>query len=329
MLQIFAKNGTVLEAKNPTRDAAALAAAIWIDVWNPTREEKKLLSEVVGITIEPPDEVEHFYISEQVRQSNGNVILKALLLGGLDKRRPILVPVTFIRTPGPLVTISTGCPDGLTWLVAECQECIPAESKDVFPAILDMVIDYATSVLEQVGSDLDRINRNLFQHHTSPKRRLMLSSSKVRRMQQLESILTDLGYCREVLVKLRRSTLSFRRLLGLMRDRVTDETIAKKLTSFEHELSAITDAEVDLSNGAAFMLDGAVGYINILQSKTINLMTILGVLLTPPVLVASIYGMNFEHMPELKWQWGYAMALTLMALSAAGMYLVFRTRNWL
>ena len=77
------------------------------------------------------------------------------------------------------------------------------------------------------------------------------------------------------------------------------------------------------------MLDGAVGFIGILQSRTINIMTIVGVLLTPPVLVASIYGMNFKAMPELGWAWGYPWALVLMALSAIAMYLLVRTRGWL
>jgi magnesium transporter len=329
MLQIFSKDGGALQAKDPTRDPAALAAAIWIDLWSPTPKEKKLVGDAVGVVIEPPDEVDHFYITEQVRQTNGNLILNALLVAGLDERRPILVPVTFIRTQGPLVTISTGCPGGLAWLAAECQECIPAESREVFPAILDMVIDYATSVLEHVGRDLDRINRDLFQHHTSASVRLVLSSARLRRMQELEAILTDLGYCRDVLGKLRRSVLSFRRLLGLLRERVADDVITKKLTSFQHELESIAEAEVDMSNTAAFMLEGAVGYINILQSKTINIMTILGVVLTPPVLVASIYGMNFENMPELKWQFGYAWAILLMVLSASATYLFFRLRNWL
>ena len=66
-----------------------------------------------------------------------------------------------------------------------------------------------------------------------------------------------------------------------------------------------------------------------LQSRTINIMTIVGVLLTPPVLVASIYGMNFKAMPELQWEWGYAWALALMALSGIGMYLIVRMRGWL
>ena len=77
------------------------------------------------------------------------------------------------------------------------------------------------------------------------------------------------------------------------------------------------------------MLDGAVGYITILQSKTINIMTVLGILLTPPVLIASIYGMNFKVMPELQWEWGYPWALGLMVVSVLLAFLFVRLRGWL
>ena len=49
----------------------------------------------------------------------------------------------------------------------------------------------------------------------------------------------------------------------------------------------------------------------------------------PPTLVGAIYGMNFDHMPELKWVFGYPMALTFMLMSAALPYLYFRRRGWL
>jgi magnesium transporter len=327
MLHAFSNADGVFKVSNC--DEASLATAIWLDLSNPTLEEKHKVEAVCGVRIDSPVEVDHFYIAKQVRQNNGQLVLKALLLGGIEQKKPVLIPVTIIKTGGPLITVSTGSPDGLSWLVTECQERAPTEPKDVFPAILDMVIDHATNVLEHIGSELDRINSVLFQHHATKRRRLLLSASPARRTAQIEAILTDLGYCREVLVKLRRSVMTFRRLLGLVRERVKDEDLLKKISSFEHELESIAEAQVDMSNGATFMLDGAVGYITILQSKTINIMTILGVLLTPPVLVASVYGMNFKHMPELDWQFGYLWALGLMMLLAAGMYLVTRSRGWL
>ena len=134
---------------------------------------------------------------------------------------------------------------------------------------------------------------------------------------------------REVLVKLRRSVLSFRRVIILLQERDAESALAVKLKSFEHELKAVAEAEEDLSATNAFMLDGAVGYIGILQSRVINILTILGVLLTPPVLVASVYGMNFKHMPELEWLGGYPFALALMLASAVLPVLYLRRRGWI
>jgi magnesium transporter len=132
-----------------------------------------------------------------------------------------------------------------------------------------------------------------------------------------------------VLVKLRRSVLSLRRVVITLRERDVGSGLAGKLESFEHELKALAEAEEDLSATSAFMLDGAVGFIGILQTRTISILTILGVVLTPPVLVASVYGMNFKYMPELNWAWGYAWALGLMVASAAVTYVLLRVRGWL
>ena len=176
---------------------------------------------------------------------------------------------------------------------------VPAGSSDAFSVLLDLIIECATDLLDHLGGDLDRLNNALFQHHATAKRRLRIGASQRRRNRQLERILTELGYCREVLVKLRRSVLSLRRVVIMLRERDAGSGLAGKLESFEHELKALAEAEEDLSATTAFMLDGAVGFIGILQTRTISILTILGVVLTPPVLVASIYGMNFKHMPEL------------------------------
>ena len=70
-----------------------------------------------------------------------------------------------------------------------------------------------------------------------------------------------------------------------------------------------------------FILDATVGLIDIQQNKVIYILSIVSVVLTPPVVVASIYGMNFQHMPELAWPYGYGWALGLMLLSAVCPYL--------
>jgi magnesium transporter len=310
-------------------DAVPLSKAFWIDVHEPTTDEQRAIEQALDIRLRVPEEPAVFRVSTPLRTSDGYFTLTALLLAGFDEHRLQLITVQLIKSKGPLVTVSKGGPGGLAWLLAECEDSVPPQAAEAFAVLLDMILEHTTDLLDGVGNDLDRLNRALFQHHATRKERSRMQAAPRRRNRQLERILIELGYCREVLVKLRRSVLSFRRAIILLRMRETDAEPAARLESFERELQSLAGAEEDLAATAAFMLDGAVGFIGILQSRTINIMTIVGVLLTPPVLVASIYGMNFQQMPELGWTWGYPWALALMVISAIAMYVVVRTRGWL
>jgi len=329
LLQIYFADRGELKTMSGPYDSATLAAAYWIDIYDPTPEEQQAVEQALNIRLQVPEEPETFQISSPLRVSEGQMTLTALLLTGLQTHDPALVTVAFIRSKGTLVTVTKGGSGGLRWLIEEYDDDVPPGSTDAFPILLDLVIEHAADVLDHVAGELDRLNRTLFQHHVSQRQRLRAQASPRQRNRQLERILTELGYWREVLVKLRRSVLSFRRVVALLRERDAKNGLAGKLASFERELASLEQAEEDLSATTAFMLDGAVGFIGILQSKSINIMTIVGVLLTPPVLVASVYGMNFKAMPELEWIWGYPWALLLMALSGVGMFLIVRARGWI
>ena len=77
------------------------------------------------------------------------------------------------------------------------------------------------------------------------------------------------------------------------------------------------------------MLFRSVGFININQNKIIKIFSVASVALLPPTLIASIYGMNFDLMPELRASWGYPMSLVLMGVSALLPMWYFRKRGWL
>ena len=65
------------------------------------------------------------------------------------------------------------------------------------------------------------------------------------------------------------------------------------------------------------------------QNEVIKRISSIAGIVAVPTFIASVYGMNFEHMPELDERWGYAMALSLMALSVAGLVYFFRRIDWL
>jgi magnesium transporter len=84
-----------------------------------------------------------------------------------------------------------------------------------------------------------------------------------------------------------------------------------------------------LTTRVNFLLDATLGLINLEQNQIIKIFSVAAVVFLPPTLVASVYGMNFEVMPELGWSFGYPFALLLMVMSAIVPYLYFKRRGWL
>lgn len=72
-----------------------------------------------------------------------------------------------------------------------------------------------------------------------------------------------------------------------------------------------------------------LGLVNIEQNQVIKIFTVVTVVFMPPTLIASIYGMNFDHIPELKWMAGYPFALGLMIFSSLLFLWIFKWKKWL
>ena len=218
----------------PAGDSAAMrrvAKAFWIDVHEPTPEEQQTPSSRRSTSSWACRRSRRSFRSRaRCGRPKATSRSRHCCSPGSDEHRPQLVTVAFIRGKGPLVTVTKGGPGGLGWLAKDCGDCVPPASTEAFPVLLDMIIEHATDVLDRVGGDLDRLNRALFQHHV--RRASIVGGCKAsprRRNRQLERILIELGYCREVLVKLRRSVLSFHRVVTLLRER--DATMVSPASS--------------------------------------------------------------------------------------------------
>jgi magnesium transporter len=308
---------------------AALHKVQWVDLCGATDAETRKVEDALGIELNPINEYEPFQVSSHYSATERQITMTGLVLAVHVDRDPHLLKVTFIRTKSLLVTVTDGEPAGLTELVKECENCFTRKSgrDDILAAILDMIVDHTDNILDKVGHDLDRINTSVFQHHASSERRRIMRNSPRLRNRQLEQMLTDLGPSREILVKLRRSVLSFRRMVAFLREQDATESLVAKLETFERDLHSIAEAESDLSTTAGFLLDGVVGYIGLLQNKVMNVLTLVATILTPSMVIAGIYGMNFKIMPELQWTYGYPFALGLMVVSTGALFVWMRLRG--
>jgi magnesium transporter len=97
----------------------------------------------------------------------------------------------------------------------------------------------------------------------------------------------------------------------------------------QRDVHSLSDHAFYLSNKIQFLLDAMLGVVTIEQNNVIKIFSVAAVALMPPTLIASIYGMNFKHMPELDWTLGYPVAIALMLLAAALPYFVFKWKKWL
>jgi magnesium transporter len=102
-----------------------------------------------------------------------------------------------------------------------------------------------------------------------------------------------------------------------------------RLKIAERDAHSLIEHDGHLTQKASFLLDATLGLISNQQNRIIKSFSGVAVVFMPPTLVASIYGMNFEHMPELAQRWGYPASLALMMLSAIAPYLYFKRRGWL
>jgi len=247
----------------------------------------------------------------------------------LDTGDPIMSPITFVLKGGSLATVRYAEPKAFSNFAARAQKANAvscATGEQVMLSLIEALIDRMADALEHVAGEIEGISRDVFRH--KPRR------GRHSRSRDFEAAITKIGSNGELLSKLRESLVSVNRLLTYHAGMEANGKAANKeagfrVESLHRDVTALSDQSNFLSNKTNFLLDATLGLINLEQNQIIKIFSIVAVVLMPPTLVASIYGMNFNHMPELNWALGYPMALLLMVVTAIVPYLWFKREGWL
>ena len=133
--------------------------------------------------------------------------------------------------------------------------------------------------------------------------------------------------------RVRVPLLTLERALGFfaqgVADRSGDDGLRGVVKALIRDIQALEVHGDFVTSRVQLATDATLGMINLGQSATVRIVSVVAVLFSPPTLIASIYGMNFATMPELGQPWGYPSSLALMVGSAAATYLFFKWRHWL
>ena len=157
------------------------------------------------------------------------------------------------------------------------------------------------------------------------------SPPKRRTVAELEAVLAEIQLLHRRVAKVRESLVSLGRMTGylLTQSEYDDAEFRERAKSTSRDIISVTDHATFVAQNIQFILDTLLGLISVEQNAIVKFFSIVAVVLLPPTLIAAIYGMNFEVMPELTWRWGYPSALAAMLASAVLPYLWCRKRGWL
>ena len=194
--------------------------------------------------------------------------------------------------------------------------------------LLGAIVDRIADELEGVGAELDAVSKRIFRDGTT---RTAVHLRPAREDANLREILRKVGRAGDLTARVRNSLLGFGRMVpyvvSLGADWLPPE-IKPHLETLRTDITSLNDYDAHLTNNVQLLLDATLDLINI-EHNIIKMLTVVSVVAVPPTLVASMYGMNFRHMPELDWAWGYPYGLFLIALSAILPLLWFKLRGWL
>jgi magnesium transporter len=302
-----------------------LERIVWIDLMNPTPEEDLLLERAVGVDIPTREEMEEIEVSSRLYFEEGAAFMTATLLAQADRDDPAMAPVTFVLTGAQLVTVRYHDPRPFQTFRQRAAK-VPMGATTGFGALiglLEIIVDRLADVLERAGRDVETISRGIFQQN----------GDKERKSRDFQEWLEQIGRKGDLNSKIRDSLLTLERLGGFL-GQVTsqgsdDPQLRGRLATLGRDVQSLTDHSSFLSQKITFLLDATLGMINIEQNAIIKIFSVAAVVFLPPTLIASIFGMNFKHMPELGWMLGYPYAVGLMTLSAVLPYLYFKWRRWL
>jgi magnesium transporter len=313
MLTTYTVENGHLAVRDHDRDAEALRRAVWIDLLQPSREEEHAVQSALGLEVPTREEMQEIESSSRLYREDDNLVLTANFLYGADTGEFNSTPISFVLTANALITVRYATPKAFPVFTARCQKspALVSSGDAVMLHLFEQIVDRLADILERISADMDRASHNIFQRG--------MTDPANKRDRNLKDALLTLGQVGEVTTRASETLLGLSRILTFVS--AEKATAVRKenqgtIKTLVRDVRSLVEYANFLNNKATFLLDATLGIINVEQTNIIKTFTVVSVALMPPTLIASIYGMNFQHMPELEWSFGYPLALGLMVATA-------------
>ena len=321
MLAAFRLAGTRLE---PLPAGAPLAEAIWVDLQRPEPEEAARVATGLGVEVPSLADMEEIEISNRFYREGEQEFMTVILPGQAPDGSQGTGPVTFVLTPACLLTVRHHAPRPFETFAVRADRSSTGCSTPprLFVGLGEEIVARFADLLEASGRVLDAIAARIY-----------AGSRQALTPDELEDALRSIGREGEVIARVRLGLLSMERMLSVFSlwqgARGDGKALRGPVKTLLRDINALEVHADFLSGRVGLATDTTLGMVNLRQNSSVRMMSVVAALFLPPTLIASIYGMNFELIPELGWRLGYPLSLAAMVLSAAATWAWFRWKGWL
>ena len=299
---------------------------VWIDLLKATPEEVAAVELALGIALPTREEMQEIESTSRLYCEDGARFMTTPLLFSTESESPESTEVSFVLVRRFLLTIRDVEPQSFRQTAMMFARRGSASRDLVFITLIEAIIDRQADLLERLSKETEELSQRIFR--------------KLGRAKESESNLREaifrLGRSGNLIARERDCIVSMSRLVQYAGHEDFDDSgegptspIYPRLKPVTRDLQSLSEFAGFLSSKVSFMLDATLGLISIEQNSIVKIFTVAAVIFLPPTLVASVYGMNFEFLPELKWKLGYPFAIMLMVMSVIVPYWFCRRKGWL
>ena len=315
MLKIFYRSGAEILLSQSETDLAAVGRenVIWIDMLQPTGDQKRLVEQFLGTEIQSRAEAEEIESSSRFSEENGAIFANTNFLSPADDEM-LMDAVSFILVRGTLTTIREIPLRSLNTLQLKMQ-ALPDEYPDgntVFVDIMDRRVDLDADIVELISQDVTRYSRRINQNEDIS-----------------EDFLLDINQLQQNAMNVRANMVDKQRLLSnLLKSKIfpKDAELRERLGIILQDIASLVNHISFTFERLEYMQETVIGIINLDQNRIMKVFTFVSILLMPATLVASFYGMNVS-LPMSGWKWAWIVILAIMFLLMVAMIWYFFKRK--
>ena len=285
---------------------------IWIDLVDVKEEVENELEQFLKIYIQEDEEIEEIEMSSRYIQTDDSIVANAnFLLDSYD-----VEPVSFISKNDILVSVRDvdlqSFNDTVKKMFVNTRN-FPT-GYHVLVALMETRVEFDADMIEDTTDKITKLSEKITK-----------ASDKVD-----EDVLIQIKDLQEKVTIIRQNIMEKQRVISnILKCDFFPDDLQPRLTMIIKDINSLFEYTKFGFDRLDYLQDTFLGLVNIEQNKIIKIFTVVNVIFLPPTLIASMYGMNFDFMPELHWQYGYPFSLGLMIAFTLIVLLIFRLKKWL